>query len=402
MLTDKAARNAKAKEKPYKLADEKGLYLLVNRAGKYWRLDYRFAGKRKTLALGTYPDVALKEARERRSDARKLLANDRDPSQERRDEKLRKQTAAANSFEAIGREWLARQRVAPATAIKNQWLLDTLAFPYIGRRPIAEIGAPELLAMLRRMESQGKLETAQRLKNKVGQVIRYAIATGRAVNDPTTSLRGALQTPKTRHHAAVTDPKRIGELLRAIDGYCGQFETLCALRLAPLVFVRPGELRRAEWQEIDLEAAEWRIPGEKMKMGAPHIVPLSQQAVAVLRELHPLTGHGRYVFPAVRGAGRPMSENTLNAALRRLGYGSDEMTAHGFRSMAATRLNEMGFRADAIERQLAHAESNKVRDAYTAQAQYLAERRKMMQAWADYLDGLRVGAHVLPIHGKIA
>ncbi|MGH8128413.1 MAG: tyrosine-type recombinase/integrase [Gammaproteobacteria bacterium] len=402
MLTDTAARNAKQKNKPYKLADEKGLYLRVNHVGKYWRFDYRFAGKRKTLALGIYPDVLLKVARDRRDDARRLLADGRDPSTERRVEKIRARSAAEDSFAALAREWMDRQQVAPTTASKNKWLLETFAIPYIGTRPIAEINAPELLAVLRRVEATGALETTQRLKVKCGQVFRYAIATGRAINDPTAALRGALQTPKATHHAAVTDPKAIGELMRAIDGFSGQFVTLCALKLAPLVFVRPGELRQAEWSEFDLDTAQWRIPGEKMKMKAPHIVPLSKQAVEILRNLHLLTGYGRYVFPSLRSPDRPMSENTVNAGLRRLGYAKNEMTGHGFRSMAATRLNEMGFRPDAIERQLAHAESDKVRDAYTAQAQYLAERKKMMQAWANYLDALKSGADVVPIRGKVA
>jgi integrase len=283
---------------------------------------------------------------------------------------------------------------------KSRWILETFLFPEIGDLPMQEISARVLLAALRKIEATGKLETAKRAKIKAGQVFRWAILEGRAEADPTASLRGALTTPTAKHHASVTDPARIGELLRAIDGFTGQPVTLAGLRMAPLVFVRPGELRQAEWQEIDWTGAVWRIPGERMKMGAPHLVPLSTQALAVLRDLQPLTGAGRFIFPSVRTASRPMSENTLNAALRRLGYTTEGMTAHGFRSMAASRLNELGWNADAIERQLAHAESNKVRAAYTHAAQYLEERTRMMQAWADYLDGLRTGADVLPFRRK--
>jgi integrase len=306
---------------------------------------------------------------------------------------------AADTFEAVAREWMARQDVAAVTVIKNEWILGHL-FPALGKRPIAKITARELLDVLREIEAAGKVETANRVKVKAGQVFRHAVVEGKAAADITASLRGALKSPKGKHHAAVTDPMRVGELLRAIDGFAGQTVTLAALKLAPLVFVRPGELRNAEWAELDLDAAIWRIPGHKMKMKAPHLVPLSTKAVAILRELHSLTGSGHFVFPGIRTASRPMSENTINGALRRLGYTGEEMTGHGFRSMAATRLNEMGWNADAIERQLAHAESNKVRDAYTSAAQYLEERTRMMQAWADYLDGLRAGGNVVAIKRK--
>jgi integrase len=255
---------------------------------------------------------------------------------------------------------------------------------------------------LRKIEETGKLETAKRAKIKAGQVFRYAVLEGKAASDPTATLRKALKAPKGKHHAAITEPAKMGELLRAIDGFTGQYVTLAALKLAPLVFVRPGELRQAEWTEFDLDGAIWRIPGERMKMKAAHLVPLSHQAVAILRELQLLTGTGRYIFPGLRTASRPMSENTINAALRRLGYTGEEMTGHGFRSMAATRLNEMGWNADAIERQLAHAESNKVREAYTHAAQYLDERTRMMQAWADYLDALRAGGKVIAINRKVS
>jgi integrase len=399
MITDTAVRNAKPKEKPYKLTDGKGLYLLVNQAGKYWRMDYRFSGKRKTLALGVYPDVGLKEARERRDEARKLRGAGVDPGEARKAMKT-SQAEIASTFEVVSREWFAKYSPnwAVSHAEKIIRRLERDVFPWIGRRPLREVTAPELLTVLRRIESRGALETAHRAHQNCGQVFRYAIATGRAERDPSADLRGALPPVKEKHYASITDPKAIGELLRAVENYRGSFITQCALRLAPQVFVRPGELLRAEWVEFNLEAAEWRIPAERMKLGKQHIVPLSRQAMAVLRELHPLTGSGRYVFPGARTNGRPMSENTVNAALRRLGYPKDEMTGHGFRSMASTILNEQGWHRDAIERQLAHAERNAVRAAYDY-AEHLPERRKMMQAWADYLDGLATGANVVPLHG---
>jgi integrase len=398
MLTDIALRKAKPAAKPLKLSDGLGMYLLLKPDGsRYWRMDYRFDGKRKTLALGVYPEVSLSNARQRREDARRLLAAGTDPGLARKSAKRAQAEAiraAEDTFEAIARDWMARQEVAEVTANKTRWILETFLFPDIGHRPIAEITPRDLLAVLRKIEATGKLETAKRAKVKAGQVFRYAVLEGKAESDPTASLKGALKPPKEKHHAAITDPLRIGQLLRAIDGYRGQFTTLKALQLAPLVFVRPGELRQAAWSEFDLDGAIWRIPAERMKMKAAHLVPLSTQALSVLKELWPLTGNGHYVFPGIRTDSRPMSENTVNAALRGLGYSGEEMTGHGFRSMAATRLNEMGWNADAIERQLAHAESNKVRAAYTHAAQYLEERIRMMQAWADYLDGLRQGATI--------
>lgn len=399
MLTDVAIRKAKPAAKPLKLSDGRGMYFLLKPdGGRYWRMDYRYEGKRKTLALGVYPEVSLFDARLRREDARQLLANGVDPGAVRRDAKQAKAEAARASdqtFEAIGRDWMARQDVAEVTANKTRWILESFLFPKLGRRPIAEITPRELLDVLRKIEATGKLETAKRAKVKAGQVFRYAVLEGKVESDPTASLKGALKPPKGKHHAAVTDPSRIGQLLRAIDGYGGQFTTLRALQLAPLVFVRPGELRQAVWSEFDLDGAIWRIPAERMKMKAAHVVPLSTQAVDILRALWPLTGHGYYVFPGIRTDRRPMSENTINAALRGLGYSGEEMTGHGFRSMAATRLNEMGWNSDAIERQLAHSELNKVKAAYTHAAQYLEERTRMMQAWADYLDALRHGATVM-------
>lgn len=394
-LTEARIRAAKPKEKPYKLSDGRGLHLMVTPpGGRLWRMRYRHAGHESMIGLGAYPDVTLKSARERCDEARKLLASGGDPAAVRRAARL----GRANTFEGIAREWLAKQRFAPTTLEKAEWTFRDLLFPFLGSRPITELTASEILQVVRRLEARGKHETAHRTKQRVSQVLRYAIATGRADRDPTADLRGALAPIVVTSRAALTDPARVGELMRAIDGYIGHPVTHAALRLAPLVFVRPGELRAAEWSEFDLDAKEptWRIPGQRMKMGEPHLVPLSTQAVAVLRELGPLTGSGRYVFPSLRTPSRPISENTLGAALRRLGYSTEEMTAHGFRAMASTLLNEQGFPPDVIELQLAHAERNKVRAAYN-RAQRVTERRNMMQAWANYLDGLKKGNNVVPL-----
>jgi len=397
MLSDIAVRNTKAKDKPVKLHDTAGLYLLVNQAGKYWRLDYRHSGKRKTLALGVYPVVGLRDARERRDEARRLLSAGVDPAAHRKAQKSAR-IKAGETFEVIAREWHAKFSPGWSTShserIRDRFEADV--FPWIGGRPISEITAPELLSVLRRIEARGALETARRVKQFCGLAFRYAISTGRRTDpDPSLSLKGAIPSPKPRHFASITEPKRVGELMRAIEAYQGSFVTRCALRLAPLLFVRPGELRQAEWSEIDLDAAEWKIPPDKMKMKRLHVVPLSAQALAILEDLRNVTGCGRYVFPSERSDARPMSENTLLACLRRMGYGKDEMTPHGFRHMASTLLNEQGWNRDAIERQLAHDEKNAVRRAYN-HAEHLPERRRMMQAWADYLDGLRHGAAVLP------
>jgi integrase len=395
MLTDTALRHLKPTEKPYKRADGQGLYVLVNPNGtKWWRFKYAYGGREKLLSLGTYPETGLKAAREARDENRRLLAKGIDPSAKRQAEKL----AHADTFGSIGLEWLEKQRssFAPATFAKAKWILDDLLFPALRNKPIAKITASELLGVLRKIEARGKHETAHRARQRASQIFRYAIATGRAAHDLTADLRGALVAVTTENRPAITEPRRIGELLRAIDGYQGQPSVMAALKLAPLVFVRPGELRGAEWREFDLDAAEWRIAAERMKMGEMHVVPLSSQALDILRELHSLTGRGRLLFPSLRSRERPLSENTLNGALRRLDFGSDEMTAHGFRALASTRLNELGFAPDVIERQLAHAERNKVRAAYN-RAERLAERRTMMQAWADYLDGLRRGATVTAI-----
>jgi len=401
MLTPSAVTNAKPRAKPYKLADERGLFLLVRSNGsRWWRFKYRRPGthKENLLSLGVYPDVSLRKARERRDEARRLLADGIDPGDKRKAE----QAAGAETFEAIAREWFAKYSPnwAPGHSSKIIRRLELDVFPWIGGKPIVSITAPDVLTVLRRIESRGVIETAYRAKTNIGQVMRYAIATGRANLDPTPSLRGALAPSPERHHATITDPDRIGELLRAIDAYAGDYVTRAALLLAPLVFVRPGELRHAEWAEIDLDAGEWRIPADKMKMRAPHIVPLASQAVATLRDLQPLTGSGRYVFPGARSRKRAMSENTVNAALRRMGFDHGTMTGHGFRSMASTLLNEQGWNRDAIERQLAHAERDAVRAAYNY-AEHLPERRKMMQAWADYLGALRTApGKVVPIKRK--
>ncbi len=384
-LTNTAIRNARSG----RLSDSGGLYVLMKGKGKgWWRLDYRVNGTRKTLSMGVYPDVSLKLARNRRDVARDLLANGIDPSSERHATKV----AQSNSFEAVAREWFTKQSPTwvPSHSSRIIRRLERDMFPWLGRNPISSIKAPELLRVLRRIEERGAIETAHRALNNCGQVFRYAVATGRADRDPSNDLKGALAPVKQRHLPSITEPKAIGALLRSIDAYEGTFVTKCALRFAPLVFVRPGELRHAEWSELDLKKKEWRIPAHKMKGNRTHIVPLSRQANALLKDIQPLTGSGKYVFPSVRSDSRPMSENTVNEALRRLGYSKDEMTGHGFRSMASTLLNEQGWNRDAIERQLAHAERSAVRAAYNY-AEHLPERRKMMQAWADYLDSLVKG-----------
>lgn len=402
-LTNTAIRNAKPGPKAVRLFDGGGLYLEVAPSGgKWWRLKYRFGGKEKRLSLGVYPDVSLAQARERRDEARKMLAQGLDPGEVRKAEKS-ESVEQTNTFEAVAREWHAKFSPSWVVSHSGRILrrLEKDVFPWIGSRPIREIMAPELLETLRRIEARGALETAHRALQNCGQVFRYAVATGRADRDPSGDLRGALPPSNKKHHASLTDPKDIAALLRSLDTYSGHHVTRCALKLAPLVFVRPGELRHAEWSEIDFEAAEWRIPAAKMKMREKHIVPLSRQAVAVLREIQPLTGAGRYVFPSARSKARPMSENAVTAALRRMGYTSDEMTGHGFRSLACTLLNEMGWHKDAIERQMAHAERNSVRAAYNF-AEHLPERRRMMASWADYLDQLKAGGKVIPLHREQA
>jgi len=405
-LTDITIRNAKPGPKDYKLADSGGLYVLVTPAGgKLWRLKFRVDGKERKLTLGRYPDTGLGEARKRRDAAREQIALGSDPAREKQRKKIQAQLAVENTFAAIAAEYCAKRKRdgqkpwAPSTAVRCEFLLSRLN-TQMGRLPIAEIEPADVLAAVRKIESRGKLESARRTLQLASAVFRYAVATARLGSDPTRDLKGALTSPTVTHYGALTDPKRVGELLRAIDGYDGSGITKLALQIAPHVFVRPGELRHAEWSEFDLDAGIWAIPAGKMKMRKPHTVPLSLQTVAFFREIHAATGPSGYVFPSVRTRARPMSENTLNAALRRLGYSSSEMTAHGFRATASTLLNESGkWNPDAIERALAHGESDKVRAAYH-RGTHWNERVEMAQWWSDYLDTLRSGAEIIPIRSQ--
>lgn len=396
--------NAKPRDKAYKLADADGLYLAVQTNGtKLWRMNYRYLGRQKTLYFGAWPEVGIAMARQQRAAAREQIAAGLDPAAEKRSDTLARKVAADNTFKTIAEEWVVkneREGRAPITLDKIRWLLG-MAYPMIGSFPVSKISPQEVLAVLRKVEATGRYESARRMRSVLSRVFRYAIATARADRDVAADLRGALITPKVRHLAAITTPREAGALLRAIDGYTGHEITAIALRLSPHLFVRPGELRKAEWEEIDIQAAIWSLPAEKMKMRRPHRVSLSQQALALLEELLPLTGDGRYLFPSFRSPRLCMSENTINAALRRLGYSQEEMTAHGFRAMAATLLNEMGiWNPDAIEKQLAHLDSSMVRRAYT-RGEYWDERVRMMQHWSDYLDQLRDGARILrPNFGK--
>lgn len=391
-LTDTTIRRAKPRHKPYKMFDSGGLFLLVApNGGKWWRFKYRYAGKEKLLSLGIYPDVSLKDARDRRDEERKKLASKIDPAVNRKAVKAAWADSQANSFEVVAREWIGKRSAvwSESNIGKITGQLELNIFPWLGQRPIADITSPELLAVLRRTEARGAIHTAHRALQTCGQIFRYAVATGRAMRDPAADLRGALQPAKGSHFAALTEPKAIGSLLRAMDDYQGSTITRCALRLAPLVFVRPGELRKAEWQEIDFEKTEWNIPADRMKMREAHLVPLSRQAVEILKELHPMTGRGRYLFPSPRSDKRPISDNAVLSALRRMGISKDEMTGHGFRAMARTVLDEvLNVRPDYIEHQLAHAVRDPNGRAYNRTA-HLPERRKMMQQWADYLDKLR-------------
>ncbi len=390
-LTDVKVRNAKPAEKQFKLFDGDGLFLLVTPNGKKgWRFKYRFGGKEKLLSFGTYPEVSLGEAREKRLAARKQVAAGIDPGEVRKAQKV-STTQELDSFEVVAREWHGKftPTWAQTHADTTRRRLERDVFPWLGGRPIGEIKAPDVLEVLRRVETRGALETAHRVKTICGQVFRYAVATGRAERDPAADLKGALPPAKKTHLAAITEPAKVGGLLRAIDGYQGSFVVRSAMQLAPLVFVRPGELRLAEWSEIDFDAAEWNIPAERMKMKEAHLVPLSTHALNILRELHALTSRSRYLFPSARSNARPLSNNAINAALRRMGYGKDEMTGHGFRAMARTILGEvLQFRPDFIEHQLAHAVRDPNGRAYNRTA-HLSERKKMMQSWADYLDDLR-------------
>jgi integrase len=398
-LNARQVDSAKPAKKPFNLADGGGLVLQVQPAGGlWWRFRYRFAGKQMMLGLGTYPDTTLKMAREKRDDARRLLAAEPpiDPSMVRKAE--RQAATSPETLKAIATEFLEMQTAgAAATTLRR---LELHVFPYLGEKPIARITAAELLAVLRRVESKEAHDTAHRIRSACGRIWRYAVGSGRAEQDIAAALAGQLAPVNAKNFATITEPKRIGELLRAIDGYSGLHSVCAALKLAPLVFVRPGELRAATWNEFDLEEAEWRIPAHRTKLRVEHVVPLADQAVAILDDLFPQTGsESGYVFPSVRSRSSCMSDNSLNAALRRMGYSKEQMTAHGFRSMASTRLNELGFPPDVIEKQLAHAERNKVRAAYN-HASYLPQRREMMQFWADYLDSLKTGADVVAIGSR--
>lgn len=388
-LTDVKIRQAKPKDKPYKLLDGAGLFLLITPNGsKLWRKNTLIAGKWNTLSFGAYPSVSLKEAREKRSEADKVRAGGGDPAKVR---KAQKASAAADqmTFEVVSRELHAHKKGIwnPESAQRFLKWMEQYVLPYLGATPVQEVDSPAVLDVCQRV-GQRSPYTAQRVKGCIGEVMRYAVATGRARWDPTSALRGALRPHKERHFAAITDPREIGKLLRAIDEYQGYPTTKAALRISPLLLLRPGEVRHLEWVHVHTDRKEIRIPGEKMKREQFHVVPLSRQAVEILQEIHSLTGAGRYVFPSIRNDGRPMSENTVRAALINLGYTGDVQTAHGFRGMASTLLNEMGYHPDAIERQLAHAEQNKVRAAYN-HAEHLPERRRMMQEWADHLDMLK-------------
>ena len=390
--------SARPREREYKLTDGAGLYLLVKPNGrKLWRLNYAYLGKQRTLSFGAWPDVGLADARERRDEARKLIAAGLDPSHEAKLAEARAMLSEENSFKLVAEEWVAKQEregMSEVTLSKIRWLLAK-AYPRIGSRPVAKITPQEALAVLRSIEATGRYESARRMRSVLGRVFRYAIATTRAEMDPSRDLRGALTVPKAKHLAAITTPKGAGELMRAIEGYTGHAITLFGLRLSAHLFVRPGELRQAEWSEFDFDRSVWNIPEQKMKMRRPHRVPLSTQVTALFEQLWELTGTGRYCFPSFRSPLRPMSENTVNAALRALGFSQEEMTAHGFRAMAATLLNETGkFNPDAIERQLAHMETNAIRRAYT-RGEYWDERVRMMQYWSDQLDEMRDGARVL-------
>lgn len=411
-LTNANLRNAKPKAAPYKLADEKGLFLLVQPSGgMLWRMKYRVDGRdaagnpkrvEKKLSLGAYPEVGLKDARERRDAGRRLLAQGKDPADEKRREKLAKRLGAINTFGAVAKAYIEKNRrdgLAEATIGKREWFAS-LVEKSLGARPIAEIAPFEILDAVRPFEAAKNDEKAHRTLQFVGQVFRYAVANQLAPSDPTRDLRGALAARKPKHHAAILNPKMAGELLRAIDGYEGHPLTRLALQLSAILFVRPGEMRHAEWAEIDTAAAVWRIPAQKMKGRVEHTVPLPLQAITLLESARELSGHDRYVFPSIRTGLRPMSENTVNGALRRLGFTGDEMTAHGFRAMASTLLNESGkWSSDAIERALAHKDRDAIRAAYHRGAHW-AERVEMAQWWSDHLDTLRIGAEIVPIRAS--
>lgn len=396
-LTDVIVRQSPPGDKPFNIHDEKGLYLRITTSGgKLWRFDYRFGGKRKTLALGKYPETTLAGARDGRDEARRMLANGIDPGEHRKLQKAASAERAANSFREIALEWYAKMAPnwSPGHGDRIIRRLERDIFPWLGKKPIAEITPPEILKSVRRIEDRGRLETAHRALQNCGQVFRYAVATGRADRDPVGDLKGALPPVRQRHFPTIIDPTEVGGLLRAIDGYRGTLAVKSALQLAPLVFVRPGELRRAKWADVDLAAAEWRFMVSKTETN--HIVPLSRQASAILRELRPLTGRGPNVFPGLRDHNRPMSEAAINAALRRMGFDTrSEFTGHGFRAMARTILHEqLGFDPNVIEHQLAHRVPDALGAAYN-RTKFLPQRREMMQRWADHLDQLKAGAKII-------
>lgn len=404
-LTVSAIKAAKSRAKPYKLADRDGLYLLVAPSGaRCWRMNYRFLARQRTLALGVWPTTDLADARDKLEEARKVLARGEDPSEQMKLKRAAASVAQSNSFKAVADEWLIKAEKEGHSAVtmkKKRWLLGFINAS-LGRRPISAITAFEVLTMLRKMEGKGRYETAKRLRSTTSQIFRYAIATARAERDVAADLRGALITPKPVHRAAITDAKKAGALLRAIETFDGQATTRAALKLLAHTFVRPGELRHAEWKDFDLNQAVWTIPAHKTKMRRAHSIPLSRQALEIIASIEHDEDYSRLLFPSIRSVDRPMSENTINAALRRMGYAQDEMTGHGFRAMAATLLNEMGlWHADAIERQLAHCDANTVRRAYT-RGEHWDERVRMMQHWSDHLDVLRDGDKVLQVEfGKV-
>ncbi|WP_022850799.1 tyrosine-type recombinase/integrase [Limisalsivibrio acetivorans] len=389
-LTDLKIKNAKYSDKDFRLADEKAMYLLIKKSGKYFRLDYKLHGKRKTYAIGVYPETSLKEAREIRDAARKLIKEGIDPVEHRKTLRDSKSFDKAYSFEYIAGEWFIKnKRKWSDDYAKKKWRsIEKNLLPYIASKDIRFLEPPELLRVFEKIQNRGAIETAHRAKGICSEIFRYAIAVGKAKRDPTQDLKGALIPTTSKNMATITDTKQIGELLRAIDGYQGEIITRFALMLLPLVFVRPGELRHAEWNELDISEKIWKIPAEKMKTKRPHIVPLSSQAISIIEELQMHTGRWKYLFPSMRSKERPISNNTINAALRRMGYSKDDMTGHGFRAMASTSLYENGWSGDCIERQLAHVENNTVKAAYNY-AQHLDERARMMQWWADYLDKLK-------------
>jgi integrase len=394
-LTATTVKLAKPSGKAQKLTDGAGLYLFVHpHGGKYWRYDYRFADKRKTLALGVYPDVSLAEARSYHQSAREQLSSGIDPSEIKRVQKLTQHLASTDSFEAVAREWFNQMMSEKSDSyrVRTLRILEKDLFPSLSNRPVSQIKAPELLAVLRKIEERGSVDIAHRAKQCSGLIFRYAVATGRAESDPSRDLTGAL-IPKrrTRHHASITDPKLIGKLLRAIDTFEGTLVVKTALKLSPMLFQRPGEIRHMEWSEINWQESRWELPGNKMKMGLDHIVPLPKQALSLLKDLQKFTGRGRYVFPSARGASRPLSENGVRTALRTMGYTNEDITPHGFRAMARTLLDEvLGVRVDWIEHQLAHAVKDPNGRAYNRTA-HLEGRREMMQEWADYLDKVKIG-----------